>query len=104
MASELTRRIEQNPEYQHLLKTRGALGWWLTVLVLIAYYGFILVIAFDKSLFATPIATGMITTWGIIAGFGVIVLTVIVTAVYVRKANRDYDGLVKDILAKEVQS
>jgi len=104
MASELTRQIQRNPKYQHLIKTRGTLGWWLTILVFLAYYGFILVIAFDKSLFAKPIAEGMITTWGIIAGFGVIVLTVVVTAIYVRKANRDYDSLVREILAEEVQS
>ena len=104
MASELTQRIQKNPNYQHLTKTRNTLGWWLTILVLIAYYGFILVIAFDKSLFAKPIGDGMITTWGIVAGFGVILLTVVVTAIYVRKANRDYDGLVREILAKEVQS
>jgi len=103
MASELTRRIQQNPKYQRLTRTRDTLGWWLTILVFIAYYGFILVIAFNKSLFAAPIATGMITTWGIVAGFGVILLTVVVTAIYVRKANREYDSLVKEILAKEVQ-
>ena len=103
MASELTQRIQRNPQYQQLLKTRNSLGWRLLILVFLAYYGFILVIAFDKSLFATPLAAGMITTWGIVAGFGVILLTIVATAIYVRKANRDYDNLVKEILAKEVQ-
>ncbi|MCL1861762.1 MAG: DUF485 domain-containing protein [Proteobacteria bacterium] len=104
MASELTQRIQQNPQYQRLIKTRSALGWWLTVLVCLAYYGFILVVAFDKSLFATPIAEGWITTWGIPAGFGVILLTIVVTAIYVRKANRGFDRMVEEILEKEVQS
>ena len=102
MASELTQRIQKNPRYRHLLKTRDSLSWRLMSLVFLAYYGCIVVIAFDKSLFATPVADGMITTWGIVAGFGVILLTIVVTAVYVRRANRDYDRLVKDILAKEV--
>ena len=102
MASELTQRIQQNPRYLRLLKTRDALSWRLMILVFLAYYGFILVIAFDKSLFATPLAAGMVTTWGIVAGFGVILLTIVATAVYVRRANRDYDRLVKEILAKEV--
>lgn len=102
MASELTLRIQQNPRYRQLLKTRDALSWRLMILVFLAYYGFILVIAFDKSLFATPVAAGMVTTWGIAAGFGVILLTIVATAVYVRKANRDYDRLVKELLAEEV--
>ena len=103
MALELTQRIQRNPQYQHLIKTRDALGRRLTILVLIAYYGFILVIAFDKALFASPIAAGMTTTWGIPAGFGVILLTIVLTAIYVRKANRAYDPMLKEILEKEVQ-
>jgi uncharacterized membrane protein (DUF485 family) len=103
MASELTQRIQRNPQYQHLTKTRNTLGWLLTIVTCIAYYGFVLVIAFDKTLFAAPIGEGWTTTWGIPAGFGVILLTIVVVAVYVRKANRDYDGAIKEILAKEVQ-
>jgi uncharacterized membrane protein (DUF485 family) len=104
MATELTQRIQKNPQYQSLIKQRDTLGWRLTFLVLIAYYGFILVIAFDKALFATPIMPGMTTTWGIPAGFGIILLTIIVTAIYVRKANREYDRMTKEILDKEALS
>jgi len=103
MASELTQRIQRNPQYQHLIRARDTLGWSLTILVLIAYYGFILVIAFDRFLFAAPIATGMTTTWGIPAGFGIILLTIVLTAIYVRKANREYDHMMQEILEKEVQ-
>jgi len=104
MASELTQRIQNNPQYQQLTKARDGFGWLLTILVFLAYYGFIVVIAFDKSLFATPIAEGMTTTWGIPAGIAVILLTVVVVAIYVNKANRDYDSAIKAILEKEVQS
>ena len=104
MASELTRRIERNAQYQQLIKARNALGWSLTLLVFAAYYGFILIVAFDKSLFATPIAAGMTTTWGIPLGIGVILLTVLLTAIYVRKANSQFDPALKQILEKEVQS
>ena len=104
MASELTRRIERNAQYQQLIKARNALGWSLTLLVFAAYYGFILIVAFDKSLFATPLAAGMTTTWGIPLGIGIILLTVLLTAISVRKANNDFDPALKQILEKEVQS
>ena len=104
MASELTRRIERNAQYQQLIKARNALGWSLTLLVFAAYYGFILIVAFDKKLFATPLAAGMTTTWGIPLGIGIILLTVLLTAMYVRKANNDFDPALKQILEKEVQS
>lgn len=104
MASELTRRIERNAQYQQLIKARNALGWSLTILVFAAYYGFILIVAFDKSLFATPLAAGRTTTWGIPLGIGIILLTVLLTAIYVRKANNTFDPALKQILEKEVQS
>ena len=104
MASELTRRIERNAQYQQLIKARNALGWSLTILVFAAYYGFILIVAFDKNLFATPLAAGMTTTWGIPLGIGIILLTVLLTAIYVRKANSQFDPALKQILEKEVQS
>ena len=103
MASELTRRIERNAQYQQLIKARNALGWSLTLLVFAAYYSFILIVAFDKSLFATPLAAGMTTTWGIPLGIGIILLTVLLTAIYVRKANKQFDPALKQILEKEVQ-
>ena len=46
----------------------------------------------------------MTTTWGIPLGIGVILLTVLLTAIYVRKANNDFDPALKQILEKEVQS
>ena len=104
MASELTQRIQKNPQYQDLIKKRNTLGLWLTILVLVAYYGFILLIAFNKSLLAKPLIPGMITSWGIPAGFGIILLTIVVTTIYVRIANREYDRVIKEILDKEVQS
>ena len=39
-----------------------------------------------------PIGSG-VTSWGIPLGFGVILFTVVVTAIYVLRANREYDDL-----------
>jgi len=104
MASELTQRILKNPNYQQLVKSRNALGWGLTIVVLIAYYGFTLAVAFDKTLFSAPLMSGMVTTWWILVGIGIIALTIILTAIYVRKANREYDRTLAKIIEEEVQS
>ncbi|MDL2315560.1 DUF485 domain-containing protein [Desulfovibrio sp. OttesenSCG-928-A18] len=102
MASELTQRIQQNPQYQRLLKRRNILSWSLTGLVLVSYYGFILVVAFGGALLARPVAPGMTSTWGIPVAFGIILLTIVLTAIYVRKANREYGHALKEVLEKEV--
>ena len=43
-------RFEANPKYQELKRKRNSFGWTLTILMLVVYYGFIGLIAFDKVL------------------------------------------------------
>ena len=97
MQDPMVARIEANPAYQALKRKRNSFGWTLTVLMLIVYYGYIGLIAFDKELLATPIGAG-VTTLGIPIGMAVIVFTVIITGIYVRRANREFDAATRDIL------
>ena len=90
-------RIEANPKYQLLKRKRNTLGWTLTLLMLIAYYGFIGAIAFDKEFLAQRIGAG-VTSIGIPIAWGLIIFTVAITAFYVWRANREYDQLVDDVL------
>ena len=90
-------RIEANPKYQELKRKRNSFGWTLTILMLVVYYGFIGLIAFDKAFLAQPIGSG-VTTLGVPIGMGVIVFTIIITAIYVKRANGEFDQLTKDIL------
>ena len=93
----LLARIEANPKYQALKRQRSRFGWLLTLLMLLAYYGFIGLIAFDKEFLAKPIGAG-VTTLGIPIAFGVIVFTIAITGLYVRRANGEYDRLTAEIL------
>ncbi len=90
-------RIEANPKYHELKRKRSSLGWRLTVLMLLVYYGYVGLIAFDKELLARPLGAG-VTTLGIPIGLGVIVFTVLITGLYVRRANGEYDRLTAEIL------
>ena len=90
-------RIEANPQYQELRRKRNSLGWTLTILMLVVYYGFIGLIAFDKAFLARPIGEG-VTTIGIPIAFGVIVFTILITGFYVRRANNVYDRMTAEIL------
>ena len=90
-------RIEANPQYQELRRKRNSLGWTLTILMLVVYYGFIGLIAFDKEFLAQPIGSG-VTSLGIPIAFGVIVFTIVITGLYVRRANGEYDRLTAEIL------
>ena len=92
MQDDLVQRVVSNPKYQELKAKRSSFGWMLTWAMMIVYYGFIALIAFDKSFLAPKMGSG-VTTIGIPIGFGVIVFTVIITAIYVRRANSEYDDL-----------
>ena len=92
METDFAARIAKLPQYQELKAKRSRFGWWLTLAMMLVYYGFILLVAFDKEFLAQRIGDGVMTL-GIPIGFGVIVFTIIITAVYVRRANNDFDRL-----------
>ncbi|ABL72276.1 MULTISPECIES: DUF485 domain-containing protein [Paracoccus] len=92
MQDNLAERIAADPNYQSLKAKRSRYGWILTIAMLIVYYGYILLIAFDKEMLAARIGDGVMT-WGIPLGFGVIIFTIIITGVYVRRANGEFDEL-----------
>lgn len=101
MRDDLIAKIQANPKYLQLKTKRNAFGRVLTVIMLIVYYGYVGVIAFDKELFAKRIGEG-VTTLGIPVGFGLIAFTIAITIYYVRRANAEFDGLTDEIL-KEVK-
>jgi len=96
MNDDLTARVTRDPRYQELRARRSRFGWLLTIAMLIVYYGFILLVAFDKPLLATRIGDG-VTTVGMPLGLGVIVFTILITGIYVRRANKEYDDLSEQI-------
>lgn len=97
MSDPLVEKILKNPKYQELQQKRNGFGWALTILMLVVYYGYIGLIAFDKAFLAKPLGAG-VTTLGVPLGMGVIIFTIIITGIYVRRANSEFDALTKDIL------
>jgi uncharacterized membrane protein (DUF485 family) len=96
MDMDLAQRIAAHPRYQELKAKRTSFGWWLTLAMMVAYYGFILLVAFNKEFLSQRLGSGVMTV-GIPIGFGVIVFTVVITAIYVKRANREFDDLTADI-------
>ena len=84
--------ILADPRYQRLLKRRGRFTWTLSIVMLVAYFGYIALVAFDKALLARPIGSG-VTSIGIPIGVGVILLGILLTGIYVRRANREFDPI-----------
>jgi uncharacterized membrane protein (DUF485 family) len=92
MEADLVQRVKSDPNYQKLVKTRSRYGWMLAWSVMIVYYGFTLLNAFDKPFMASKIGSGVMS-WGVPLGLFVILFTIAVTGIYVRRANREFDAL-----------
>ena len=97
MSDKVVARIRANPKYQELKRKRSSFGWWLTLLMMVVYYGYIALIAWNKPFLAQPLGDG-VTTLGVPIGMGVIVFTIIITGIYVRRANGEFDQLTREIL------
>src|SRR4051812_21206268 len=81
--------IVQNPTFRTLVHERTRFGWILTAAMLIVYFGFIGLIAFDKSLLAMKV--GGTASLGLF--LGVIVIAFILTGINVARANTRFDAL-----------
>lgn len=86
------RRIKADPLYEELVTKRRRFAGVLAAIMFAIYFGFVLLIAFDKTLLAQPIGDG-VTTVGIPLGLVVIVAAFVLTGIYVRRANTEFDEL-----------
>ena len=79
----------ESPDFKRLVAKRWSVSIILTILLFIIYYGYILLIGYNKPFLAQKI--GEVTTLGIPLGIGTIVLSWVLTVVYVIWANNSYD-------------
>ncbi len=79
------------------LEAVGAARWRvaiaLTIAMMVVYFGFILLVAFNKPLLGALVAPGL--SLGMLLGVLVIVAAWALTWVYVRWANTHYDAAIK---------
>lgn len=96
MNDELVERIESNPKYKELVSKRNGLGIKLGIFVLVMFYAYILVIAFDKELLSAKVGDG-ITTIAFPIALAILVISFITTLIYVRRANTEFEDLTNEI-------
>jgi uncharacterized membrane protein (DUF485 family) len=96
-------RIRQNPKFAELVSKRTRLAIVLSIIVLVPYYSFMMITAFNPALLAQPISEGSIVTIGWPVGAAIIIGSWLTTAVYIRRANGEFDKLNKEILHEAFQ-
>lgn len=91
-------RVLANPKFHELCSKRSSFGWTLSFAMLVVYYAFIGIIAFDPELLATPLSSSGVMSVGIPIGLAVIIFAFVVTGIYVRRANSEFDELTRQIV------
>ncbi|MEW6771909.1 MAG: DUF485 domain-containing protein [Bacillota bacterium] len=87
--------LEESREFKELITSRWVVAAILTALVFLTYYGFILMIGLSRETLARKI--GEATTLGIPLAVTVIVVSFVLTLVYVGWANTIYDKKVASL-------
>jgi len=96
-------KIRQNPKFAELVSKRTRLAILLSLIVLAPYYTFMMITAFNPALLAQPISAGSIITIGWPVGAVLLIGSWLTTAVYVYRANGEFDKLNKELLHEACQ-
>jgi len=98
MSLDTAKRILNNPAYRQLIHRRDSLAWILSICVLVLYFGFVLMVAFLPEVLTAKISEGSVIPFGMLVGFGVIVASIILTGIYVRRCNSTFDPMIEAIM------
>jgi len=90
--------MRENPKFQQLVDKRGRFAWTLSAIVLTMFYGFEMVVAFSPASLGRPIAEGSMVTVGVAVELFMFIFFWVLTAIYVRRANTEFDALTEEIL------
>jgi cation/acetate symporter len=104
MSEQIYQRIRENPDFNVLVRKRSQLSWALVAVVLVLFYGLILVVAFNPSLMGQRLGGDTSAyTLGVAVILAMFVFFWIITALYVKRANGEFDDLTRKIVREATQ-
>lgn len=98
MSSEIYERMRVNPKFQELVATRGRFAWTLSVIVLVLFYGFVLMVAYNPTALGQPVSEGSMLTVGVAVELFLFIFFWALSALYVKNANTKFDALTQEVI------
>lgn len=98
MQTSIIKKILANEEFHKLARKKAILGWVFSLLIFVIYVAYITFIGLGSEIFSTPVKEGATTTWGIYIGLFVILFAVLVTGIYIYKANGEFEDITQKIV------
>ncbi len=93
MLDKAHQSIANAPLFSRLVKKRNKFALALTFTMLIVYYAFVLFASANPAGFAVAIGEGTKIPVGLIAGWAIQLFAFILTGLYVRRANTEFDAM-----------
>ena len=84
-------KIRSNPRFAELVGKRTRFAIILSLVVLVPYYTFMMLTAFNPAFLAQPISEGNIITIGWPIGVILVVGSWLTTGIYIRRAHGEYE-------------
>ena len=97
MSSAIYEKVKANPKYRELRTRRSRFAWTLAAVVLGTYYSFMMVVAFKPDLVRVPVFEGWALTIAFPIGAFIIIGSRLLTGVYIRRANGEFEALTLEI-------
>lgn len=97
MSLLIASKIQNNPKYLELVHRRNTLGWTLSTIVCVLYFGFTLMVAYAPGILTAPIGDTVIPQ-GMLIGVGIILASCVLTGIYVVLANKTFDPIIEEIV------
>ena len=91
-------RIRANPKFAEMVGKRTRFAILLSLIVLVPYYTYMLLVSLQPQLFATKISEGSVITIGWPIAALIIVGGWLLTGVYVSRANGEFDSITAEVL------
>lgn len=100
MSASVTEKVRSNPKFSELKSKRARFAWTLAAIVLGTYYSFMMVVAFAPKSLTAKIGEGWTLSIGYPIVAGIIVGAWLLTGLYIRRANGEFETLTRDIVSE----
>ena len=91
-------KIRANPKFAELVGKRTRFAIILSLVVLVPYYSFMLLVSLQPQIFAAKISEGSVITIGWPIAALIVIGGWLLTGVYVNRANGEFDRLTTEVL------
>ena len=91
-------KIRSNPKFAELVGKRTRFAIILSLIVLVPYYSYMLLVSMQPQLFAAKISEGSVITIGWPIAALIVVVGWLLTGVYISRANGEFDRMTQEIL------